>query len=391
MFTYPFAYNPTEKVKEESEKLLADESVVERFAEGKMLGVLITDKGVLKAFSGKGLAEGYAPPLLDSSEVVGASAEESAMLQKRIFAETVVHNALGEAKSILDIFAERGLVPPSGTGDCAAPKMLEEAYRRGWTPLSMGEFWCGASPRSGEVREHGRFYPSCTGKCGPLLSFMMQGLEVEPSPLCRPMGPEKAETVYCDEYLIVANKPSGMLCVPGKTGAPSLMQMLPQPVYEVHRLDMDTSGLIVFARNPQAQAALRAQFERREVQKTYLAHLVPGKKHWTKGFKGTIALPLGQDWDDRPRQMIDRKAGKPAITRFEILDVFPDGSLDVLFEPLTGRTHQLRVHAASPEGLGHPIQGDRLYGAPDGGRLMLHASRIAFRHPASGAPLHFEA
>ncbi len=168
------------------------------------------------------------------------------------------------------------------------------------------------------------------------------------------------------------------------------MEMLSEsygPVYEVHRLDMDTSGVVVFARTAAAQAELRRQFEARETSKTYVAHLVPGSKRWSEGFKGTIALPLGCDWYARPRQMVDAEHGKKAITAVEILKVFPDASIDARFFPHTGRTHQLRVHAASPLGLGHPIQGDRLYGAPDGGRLMLHAESLALKHPDTGVLL----
>ena len=393
MFTYPFAYTPSDEVVREAERLIAligsRGDLREAFGGGKMLGVLVTSGGVLHAFSGKGSLEGFAPPLMDTGSVCGASAEESARLQADIFRRTMVLNARGQSRSIADIFADRGLVPPSGTGDCAAPKLLQRTYLLGLTPLSMGEFWYGESPSSGEVREQGRFYPSCAGKCGPLLTYMMQGLEVEPNPLRVRIPSEDVRIVFEDDSIVVASKPSGMLCVPGKTGEKSLMELLPGPVYEVHRLDMDTSGLIVFARTPSAQAHLRGQFERREVGKEYLARLAPGSKRWTEGFCGTIALPLKEDWLDRPRQMIDPACGKKAVTRFEILKVFPDTSMDVRFEPLTGRTHQLRVHSASPLGLGHPIQGDRLYGAADGGRLMLHASRLSFHHPRSGELMEF--
>ena len=394
MFTYPFAYTPSPEVIRQArlleERIDADEALRSVFAPGKMLGVLLTSGGVLHAFSGKGSLEGFAPPLLDTGGVCGFSPEESARLQMDIFERTKVLNACGQERSIADIFAGRNQVPPSGTGDCAAPKLLQEAYRRGLKPIAMGEFWYGASPSGGEVREHGRFYPSCIGKCGPLLTYMLQGLDVEPNPLRVRIPSEEVGIIYEDDAMIVALKPSGMLCVPGKTGEKSLMELLPGPVYEVHRLDMDTSGLIVYAKTPQAQVALRQQFASREVSKIYNARLAPGRKRWDEGFSGTIALPLGPDWYDRPRQMVDRLNGKQAITRFTILKVFPDTSMDVRFEPLTGRTHQLRVHAASTEGLGHPIQGDRLYGAPDSGRLMLHAAALGFNHPLTGLPLRFE-
>ena len=285
------------------------------------------------------------------------------------------------------IFEQRGMVPPGGTGECAGAKLLEAAYRRGLKPLAMGEFWYGASPKSGEVREHGRFYPSCTGKCGPLLSWMMQGLEVEENPLQRKPDTESIRIIYEDEAILVANKPSGMLCAPGLTGTESLQEFLEKDhgkLFSCHRLDMDTSGVIVYAKSVEFQADIQQQFERREVRKTYLAHLVAGSRPWRAKRKGTIALPLAPDWDDRPRQKVDRENGKPAITDFEILDIFPDGEMDVRFSPKTGRTHQIRVHCASPLGLGRPIKGDALYGAPDGGRLELYAESLSFRHPVTG-------
>jgi tRNA pseudouridine32 synthase/23S rRNA pseudouridine746 synthase len=279
------------------------------------------------------------------------------------------------------------MVPPGGTGECAGAKLLEAAYRRGLKPLAMSEFWYGASPKSGEVREHGRFYPSCTGKCGPLLSWMMQGLQVEENPLQRKPDTESIRIIYEDEAILVANKPSGMLCAPGLTGTESLQEFLEKDhgkLFSCHRLDMDTSGVIVYAKSVEFQADIQQQFERREVRKTYLAHLVAGNRPWRAKRKGTIALPLAPDWDDRPRQMVDREHGKPAITDFEILDIFPDGEMDVRFSPKTGRTHQIRVHCASPLGLGRPIKGDALYGAPDGGRLELYAESLSFRHPVTG-------
>lgn len=363
---------------------------------------------------GSATLPGFAPPILDTTLIPelrpesGSPAEEqpwrpgsgnpskgaaeSAMLQEWLFENYIVHNSRGEKASIKEIFAAQGLVPPGGTGECAAPKMLEEAYRQGLTPASMGEFWYGESPRSGEIREHGRFYPSCTGKCGPLLSWMMQGLDVAPNPLRIRLPQDRIEILALDPDFIVVNKPSGMLCVPGKTGEKSLLEVLREDfdtMLEVHRLDMDTSGVVVFARNPETQRELRRQFEARETQKSYVAHLCPGVKRWKKGFKGTIALPIGFDYYDRPRQMVDRESGKPAVTQFQVLDVFPDGSLDVRFFPQTGRTHQLRVHAASAEGIGHPIQGDRLYGSSDGGRLMLHAESLTFTHPRTGERVTF--
>ncbi len=404
-FTYPFRYTPHPLVEDAARRLIADiqasPELAAAFAEGKMLGVMVCSGPdgslqTIRAFSGLAAARsslpGFVGPIFDTLSIkeLWISADgtsTSAHLQDRLFRSYQVHNAKGEMSDVKRIFEQRGMVPPGGTGECAGAKLLEAAYRRGLKPLAMGEFWYGASPKSGEVREHGRFYPSCTGKCGPLLSWMMQGLEVEENPLQRKPDTESIRIIYEDEAILVANKPSGMLCAPGLTGTESLQEFLEKDhgkLFSCHRLDMDTSGVIVYAKSVEFQADIQQQFERREVRKTYLAHLVAGSRPWRAKRKGTIALPLAPDWDDRPRQKVDRENGKPAITDFEILDIFPDGEMDVRFSPKTGRTHQIRVHCASPLGLGRPIKGDALYGAPDGGRLELYAESLSFRHPVTG-------
>ena len=408
-FTYPFRYVPNPLVLDAAGALIADidadPELSRIFAEGKMLGVLVCaapDESLetLRAFSGlaggRSIIPGFVPPIFDtltipelwiSADGHSAPTVTSAQLQDRLFRSYIVNNAKGGMSDVKKIFEERGLVPPGGTGECAGPKLLQEAYKQGLKPLAMGEFWYGASPKSGEVREHGRFYPSCTGKCGPLLSWMMQGLDVEDNPLQRKPDAESIRIIYEDEAILVANKPSGMLCAPGLTGTESLQEILEKDhgkLFSCHRLDMDTTGVIVYAKSVEFQADIQQQFERREVVKTYVAHLVAGSRPWRGKRKGTIALPLSPDWDDRPRQMVDREHGKPAITDFEILDIFPDGEMDVRFTPKTGRTHQIRVHCASPMGLGRPIKGDALYGAADGGRLELYAESLGFRHPVSG-------
>lgn len=378
--------------------------------EGKMLGVLITDRGPLYAFSGlvggQSVLPGFVPPIYDltagyfkerEAEISAMpngpeKAAASAELQEWLFRQYRVHNALGEEKSIADIFAMKGLVPPGGTGDCAGPKLLEFAYRNKLKPIAMGEFWYGRSPKR-EVREQGRFYPSCTGKCGPLLSWMMQGLEVDPNPLDTVLdSPQEPEVLYSDGFIIVVDKPSGMLSVPGRTGVPSLLEWLRErygnDVESCHRLDMDTSGIMVFARSVQCKSELERQFASREVKKTYRARLEGGP--WNHGTKGTIALPLMLDYYDRPRQMVDREHGKLAVTEYEVLEILPDGSVDVLFRPLTGRSHQIRVHAAHASGLGHPVRGDRLYGSGRAGeRLWLRACGLRFHHPANGELMSF--
>ena len=436
-FTYPFCYTPDPEIVKASGILIgridADPELKDIFAEGKMMGVLmVQDTGghvdFLYGFSGlaggRSLVEGFVPPVFDLTDPEGhfrkeeagiselnrrireagdtdpglAAAlkaerkERSIALQEWLFRQYVVLNARGERKSILDIFAERGLMPPGGTGDCAAPKLLQYAYLNGLKPLAMGEFWYGASPEK-EVRTQGCFYPSCTGKCGPLLAFMLQGLDVEPNPLDAdsPASEGDFKVLYEDDCIIVADKPSGMLAVPGRTLKVSLQERLQRiagPAADVracHRLDMDTSGLIVFAKDAASLAALQQQFEKHEVQKSYVAKLCPGAP-LAQG--GRISLPLILDYDDRPRQMVDFQNGKQAVTDWELLRALPDGGALVRFTPLTGRTHQLRVHAAHPLGLGRPIAGDRLYGGGSG-RLCLHAATLSFTHPRSGERMSF--
>ena len=376
-----------------------------------MLGVLLTDRGVLNAFSGLagGLSvlEDFVPPIFDYGVPDGyfrrreaeisampdgiAKGRESARLQDWLFSRYEVLNARGEQLSVKRIFARRGLVPPGGTGDCAAPKLLQYAYLHGMKPLAMGEFWYGAS-HSSEVREHGHFYPACFGKCGPLLSFMMEGLDVEPNPLDREYEGREPAVLHADSSIIVVDKPAGMLSVPGRNGIGSLLDWLAErygEVHSCHRLDMDTSGIMVYARNIPCKAALEAQFAGREVSKTYRARLSAGNSPFRRSASGTIALPLSPDYYDRPRQIVDMSSGKPAISEYKVLEMLPDGEIDILFHPLTGRTHQLRVHAAHPSGLGRPIKGDLLYGGTPADRLYLHAESLSFTHPTSGAKLTF--
>lgn len=437
-FTYPFCYTPVPEVVEASKKIIGridgSSELREIFSEGKMLGALMVGDSDCKvdflyAFSGlaggRSVVNGFVPPILDlqvpgchfkekEAQISGLSKEIlecadpvrarelkterrtlSNDLQEWLFRNYIVYNAKGESESIWDIFAARGLVPPAGTGECAAPKLLQYAYLHGLKPLAMGEFWYGESPRN-EVRHQGRFYPSCTGKCGPLLSFMLQGLEVEPSPLEQDSQElEKLRIVYEDDDIIVADKPSGMLAVPGRTLKVSLQERLSERegnttrICSCHRLDMDTSGLIVFAKGVENQAVLQQQFEKRETVKTYVARLSAAQELPPLRASGRIILPLSCDYYDRPRQMVDFENGKQAVTDWELTTVLPDGTAYVKFHPLTGRTHQLRVHAAHPLGLGRPILGDRLYGGGSG-RLCLHSAVLEFNHPKTGAKMHFE-
>ena len=321
-------------------------------------------------------------------------AEKSEKLQKWIFDMFVVTNALGEKSSLTDIFTSCGQTPPGGTGECAAPKLLQYAYANGLRPLAMGEFWYGDSP-DGPVRTHGHFYPSCTSKCGTLLKYMMKGLKTaSASTTCG-----EPSIIHEDQDIIIASKPSGIPSVPGLDGSESLLEWLQSrygaTVQSVHRLDMDTSGVMIYAKNERAAADLRRQFEEHTIRKTYLARLsspdgyIGQPAALTAGLKGSINLPLSADYDERPRQKADMTQGKDSFTEYEVLQTYEGGRTDLLFHPVTGRTHQLRVHSAHIHGLARPIVGDLLYGGEPHSRLCLHAMEITFRHPGSGEVVTF--
>lgn len=326
-------------------------------------------------------------------------------LQRWIFQQYRVHNALGECSSIEDLFAGQGLAPPGGTGECAAPKLIEYAYRNNLKPIAMGEFWYG-KPSETAVRTHGRFYPSCTSKCGPLLGYMLKGLSVCTVTQDTELSPV---IIYEDDAIVVAEKPSGMPSVPGLDGRRSLQEWLTErelakgyvnctEIHAIHRLDMDTSGVMIFAKNSLAAVQLRKQFETHTIRKTYMARLCPAMGQC--GIKlspdntGSIDLPLAPDYDERPRQKVDMTQGKQAHTDYKVTAITSDGCVDIRLYPRTGRTHQLRVHCAHSLGLGLPIVGDMLYGghySNTAGRLCLHAFSITFRHPSTGEQLTFTA
>ena len=307
----------------------------------------------------------------------------SEALQERIFRLFVVSNALGEHRDLVEVFRPLGTLPPAGAGECCAPRLLNFSYNNGLSPICMAEFWWGASP-VGEVRHHGHFYPACRSKCKPILDFMMQGLDVEDNALGQPLDDMTLDVVYDDQWLTVLNKPSGMLTVPGKLLEDSLLTRFqaahPEAVgpIVVHRLDQETSGLVIFAKDKATHKSLQQQFESHSIKKRYIA-LLDGlvENDW-----GVIDLPLLPDINDRPRQRVDKEYGKPSVTRYQVLER-SGTQTRVAFIPLTGRTHQLRVHASHPLGLNCPIVGDRLYGTA-ATRLMLHAERITFTHPATG-------
>lgn len=311
----------------------------------------------------------------------------SEALQERIFRLFVVSNAMGERRDLVEVFRPLGTLPPAGAGECCAPRLLNYAYNNGLRPVCMAEFWWGASP-VGEVRHHGHFYPACRSKCKPILDFMLQGLDVEENALGQPLDGDMAlDVIYDDLWLTVLNKPSGMLTVPGKLLEDSLLSRFqaahPEAVgpIVVHRLDQETSGLVIFAKDKATHKALQQQFEDHSIKKRYIALLEGIVTH----DEGVIDLPLLPDVEDRPRQRVDDEHGKPAVTRYQVLER-SDAQTRVAFTPLTGRTHQLRVHASHPLGLNCPIVGDRLYGTA-ATRLMLHAERITFTHPATGNPI----
>ena len=310
----------------------------------------------------------------------------SETLQERIFRLFVVSNALGERRDLVEVFKPLGTLPPAGAGECCAPRLLNYAFNNDLLPVCMAEFWWGASP-VGEVRHHGHFYPACRSKCKPILDFMLQGLDVEENPLEVAVASKPLDVIYNDRWLTVLNKPSGMLTVPGKALEDSLYSRFRAAFPEaagpivVHRLDQETSGLVIFVKDKEVHRALQQQFEAHTIRKCYVA-LVDGLVSQDDGL---IDLPLRPDVDDRPRQRVDPEHGKPAVTHYRVLERKPDVTRLAL-EPLTGRTHQLRVHCSHPLGLNCPIVGDRLYGKASA-RLMLHAQSITFVHPVTGEQL----
>lgn len=316
--------------------------------------------------------------------------EMSDSLQNWLFSQYKLLNAKGEELDLHDLFRStvRG-VPPSGAGDCCAPKLLQYAYRKGLHPVCMAEFWWGKSPKQ-EIRHHLHYYPACRSKCAPILGFMLQGLDVDPNPHDSTIDPPHLRTVYADDDIIVVVKPSGMLSVKGLVGRQNVADVLRREYGEgfyepAHRLDMDTSGILVVARSEASLRSLREQFASRKVQKRYSAVLETIPQCDSHGF---IRLPLAPDLTDSPRQKVDWKNGKPSVTEYNIVGT--DGErVYVKLRPYTGRTHQLRVHCAHIDGLAAPIVGDNLYGHSSDERLMLHAEYISFRHPTTGKRMTF--
>lgn len=310
-------------------------------------------------------------------------------LQHWLFSQYRMLNARGEWRDLNDIFANSvGRVPPSGAGECCAPKLLQYAYEHSLRPVCMAEFWWGASPKS-EVRHHLCYYPACRGKCKPILEHMLQGLDIDPDPRSADEEQELI-TLYDDDAICVVCKPAGMLSVPGKSVRRSVLSELKKKYPSadgpmiVHRLDMDTSGLMVVAKSMEAYLGLQRQFCSHSIRKRYVALLsrMPDRPK-----VGTINLPLCPDEMDRPRQIVDYEHGKESITDYIIEE--KNGKVIAHLFPRTGRTHQLRIHCAHPSGLNAPIVGDALYGNV-ADRLYLHAEHIEFVHPIKGEPMDFD-
>ncbi|TMO82239.1 RNA pseudouridine synthase [Pseudoalteromonas sp. S3776] len=311
-------------------------------------------------------------------------------LQKQLFAQYQFLNANHEIKDLNAIFAALPEhTPPSGAGDCAAPKLLQYAYLNNLKPLAMAEFWWGGSPKSA-VRQHKNYYPSCYSKCQPILSHMLKGLSIEDNPLL--VNPAEGKTlpiVYQDDDIVIVNKPSEFLSVPGINIEDSvylrIQTQFPHATGPliVHRLDMSTSGLLVVALNKRAHKALQKQFIARTIDKRYIA-LVDGT---VPQDSGKIELPLRLDFDDKPRQLVCYKNGKPALTTWQVLERKNNITRLQLY-PKTGRTHQLRVHCAHHLGLNMPIIGDTHYGKK-ANRLHLHAEYLALDHPITHKRLTF--
>lgn len=419
-FTYPFCYEPhplcCEAAAEVQQYIAEHEEIRNDADRGKMFGVLVVslppsvsgkegELAFLAAYSG--LLAGrndwsyFVPPVYDAQQpdghfkttereisAKGGDKEMSQELQLWLFHQYQLLNAHGEKKDLVTIWQSyytreklrrKFPLPPGGTGDCCAPKLLQYAYQKGLHPVCMAEFWWGA-PTKEEVRQHLNYYPACRGKCKPILTWMLQGLDVDPNPELLGFQHMEIPVVYEDDALLVVNKPSGMLSVPGRIEDYSVEAVMRERYPDsivAHRLDMGTSGLLIVAKNGESYRILQQQFIRHEVKKKYVALL----EHSGEG-SGSICLPMRPDPMNRPRQVVDMNHGKRAATRYEFI-----GNRLVALWPETGRTHQLRIHCAHPDGLANPIVGDELYGTR-GQRLCLHAAEIWFRHPVSGSEMH---
>ena len=315
--------------------------------------------------------------------------EKSNYLQQTLFSKYAFLNHKKESRSLLDIFNNPAIKPPAGSGDCSAPKLLQHAFLNDLTPICMAEFWWGISPNSA-IRKHKNFYPACQGRCKPILTHMLGGIEMDENLLLENLAEnQELEIVYEDNVLLIVNKPSEFLSVPGKNISDSVYTRIKEKYPKatgpliVHRIDMSTSGILLLTKTKEAHKVLQSQFIKRTIKKRYVA-LLDGDLTESSG---TIKLPLRVDLDDRPRQLVDFEYGKNAETNWQIIKK-ENGKTKVYFYPITGRTHQLRVHAAHKDGLNTPIVGDDLYGKKEN-RLHLHAEFIEFSHPETNKIMSF--
>ena len=440
-FTYPFCYEPhplCQLAAKEVQAYIASHAEIKEDADhGKMFGVLVVENqnnqsiqnnqsnlNFLAAYSGllagRNDWEYFVPPVYDAQqpdghfktterEISRISRETSSTsnssstrgmsqdLQLWLFHQYQLLNARGETKDLVDIWQnyydrpklrEKFPLPPGGTGDCCAPKLLQYAYQHHLHPVCMAEFWWGQSTKE-ELRQHLNYYPACRGKCKPILTWMMEGLDVDVNPETLGFPHLEVKTIYEDDALLVVDKPSGMLSTPGRVEEYSVETIMRQRYpdsFIAHRLDMWTSGLLIVAKSLEVYRSLQEQFVKHQVKKRYIAvleNLEILDRLDVLEKKGTISLPLRPDPMNRPRQIVDHEHGKRAVTDYEFLN-----ENTVALYPQTGRTHQLRIHCAHPEGLGRPIKGDELYGTK-ADRLYLHAEQIWFRHPITDEDMHF--
>lgn len=418
---YIFAVRLWEQKKEEAKKALAHlkseikeakaarktkrsvASLVLQASEMEALNESLDQESIVWHYKLKELNKYWKQRLEDLEDVVNgfkakidelkiARKAKSSSLQHQLFQQYTFLNQHNVTKSLMDIFEITDeQTPPSGAGECAAPKLLHFAFANGYQPITMAEFWWGKSPTS-EIRKHGHFYPACNGKCKPILGHMLQGIDMDENPmLTNPALGKDLPIVYEDEYLLVVNKPAEFLSVPGKKIADSVFTRMKNLYPEangpliVHRLDMSTSGLLLIAKSKQIHQHLQSQFIKRRIKKRYVA-ILDGV--WKGHNNGEISLPLRVDLDDRPRQLVCFEHGKPAHTLWETVST-TEKETRIYFYPVSGRTHQLRVHASHPDGLNIPIKGDDLYGKRDE-RLYLHAEMIEFVHPVSRETLCIE-